>query len=172
MTRPGRRSPTADFVVVQDLFLTDCQTGGCGPTGPAFHRAGRHVYLRRAARAALLSRCVPSLGTRCPIMPSPPRSGSFWAGHGGRFPFLVMAAIAASYPIMPGFPICRWLQVAEQWPIVGRSDLYYGGTTYENSAGSGSSAAPSHPQGKPVSLGWPAAARGQRSEARFVGRSR
>jgi NADH-quinone oxidoreductase subunit G len=28
-------------------------------------------------------------------------------------------------------------QVKEQWPIVGRSDLYYGGTTYENTKGMG-----------------------------------
>jgi NADH-quinone oxidoreductase subunit G len=28
-------------------------------------------------------------------------------------------------------------QVEEQWPIVGRGDLYYGGTTYENSQGLG-----------------------------------
>lgn len=28
-------------------------------------------------------------------------------------------------------------QVREQWPIVGRSDMYYGGTTYENTRGMG-----------------------------------
>jgi len=28
-------------------------------------------------------------------------------------------------------------EVKEQWPIVGRSDLYYGGTTYENKQGMG-----------------------------------
>lgn len=28
-------------------------------------------------------------------------------------------------------------QVREQWPIVGRSDMYYGGTTYENTKGMG-----------------------------------
>jgi len=28
-------------------------------------------------------------------------------------------------------------QVKEQWPIVGRSDMYYGGTTYENTKGMG-----------------------------------
>jgi NADH-quinone oxidoreductase subunit G len=28
-------------------------------------------------------------------------------------------------------------QVREQWPIVGRSDLYYGGATYENTRGMG-----------------------------------
>jgi len=27
--------------------------------------------------------------------------------------------------------------VREQWPIVGRGDLYYGGTTYENAQGLG-----------------------------------
>jgi NADH-quinone oxidoreductase subunit G len=28
-------------------------------------------------------------------------------------------------------------EVSEQWPIVGRGDLYYGGTTYENTQGLG-----------------------------------
>jgi NADH-quinone oxidoreductase subunit G len=44
--------------------------------------------------------------------------------------------------------------VVEQWPIVGREDLYYGGTTYENSQGLGVQLAPSAQRGESVPLGW------------------
>ena len=33
----------------------------------------------------------------------------------------------------------RLAEVRPQFPIVGRGDLYYGGTTYENTQGMGSS---------------------------------
>ncbi len=35
------------------------------------------------------------------------------------------------------FLTANWLETHEQWPIVGRRDLYYGGTTYENRQGLG-----------------------------------
>jgi NADH-quinone oxidoreductase subunit G len=39
-----------------------------------------------------------------------------------------------------------------QWPIVGRGDLYYGGTTYENTQGLGVQLAPTAQSGKAVSI--------------------
>ena len=36
-----------------------------------------------------------------------------------------------------GLNYARLAEVHEQWPIVGRGDLYYGGTTYENTQGLG-----------------------------------
>jgi len=36
-----------------------------------------------------------------------------------------------------GLDYARLAETIEQWPIVGRSDLYYGGTTYENKQGLG-----------------------------------
>ncbi|HWQ83813.1 MAG TPA: molybdopterin dinucleotide binding domain-containing protein, partial [Anaerolineales bacterium] len=38
--------------------------------------------------------------------------------------------------------------------IVGRGDLYYGGTTYENKQGLGVQLAPLAQTGQPISLGW------------------
>jgi len=39
-----------------------------------------------------------------------------------------------------------------QWPIVGRGDLYYGGTTYENTQGLGAQLAPTAQNGKAVHI--------------------
>ncbi len=43
-------------------------------------------------------------------------------------------------------------EVHGQWPIVGRGDLYYGGTTYENTQGLGVQLAPTSQSGKAVSI--------------------
>lgn len=55
----------------------------------------------------------------------------------GRSALLVMDKIAAAVPAFAGISYGKLAEVTEQWPIVGRSDLYYGGTTYENRQGLG-----------------------------------
>ena len=49
----------------------------------------------------------------------------------------VFSRIGADVPALAGLNYGRLAEVHEQWPIVGRSDLYYGGTTYENTQGLG-----------------------------------
>jgi NADH-quinone oxidoreductase subunit G len=49
----------------------------------------------------------------------------------------VMERLAAETPAFAGISYRKLAEVSEQWPIVGRGDLYYGGTTYENSQGLG-----------------------------------
>lgn len=48
-----------------------------------------------------------------------------------------MAKIAATLPDYSGISYQAMAEVTEQWPIVGRGDLYYGGTTYDNNQGIG-----------------------------------
>ncbi len=55
----------------------------------------------------------------------------------GRSALRVMDALAASIPVFAGISYRSLSEVSTQWPIVGRGDLYYGGTTYENSQGLG-----------------------------------
>jgi NADH-quinone oxidoreductase subunit G len=55
----------------------------------------------------------------------------------GRSAALVMEKIAATVPAFAGISYGKLAEVCEQWPIVGRGDLYYGGTTYENRQGLG-----------------------------------
>jgi NADH-quinone oxidoreductase subunit G len=49
----------------------------------------------------------------------------------------VFAQIGASVPAFEGLTYQQLAEVHEQWPLVGRSDLYYSGTSYENSQGLG-----------------------------------
>ena len=49
----------------------------------------------------------------------------------------VLLALAKKEPAFEGLTYQKLAEVEEQWPIVGRSDLYYGGTTYGNSQGLG-----------------------------------
>ncbi len=49
----------------------------------------------------------------------------------------VFLKLAKTVPVFEDLTYQKLAEVEEQWPIVGRSDLYYGGTTYENSQGLG-----------------------------------
>jgi NADH-quinone oxidoreductase subunit G len=49
----------------------------------------------------------------------------------------VMDRMAAEIPAFAGISYGRLAETSEQWPLVGRGDLYYGGTTYENRQGLG-----------------------------------
>lgn len=55
----------------------------------------------------------------------------------GRSALLVMDKLAALVPQFQGISYPKLAEVSEQWPIIGRSDLYYGGTSYQNSQGLG-----------------------------------
>jgi NADH-quinone oxidoreductase subunit G len=46
-------------------------------------------------------------------------------------------------------------ETAEQWPVIGRGDLYYGGTTYENRQGLGVQLTSAAQRGEALPLGWP-----------------
>jgi NADH-quinone oxidoreductase subunit G len=77
----------------------------------------------------------------------------------GRSPLLVMNKISASVEAFAGITYAKLAEVSEQWPVIGRADLYYGGTTYENKQGLGAHlslvkdvALPSPPMGKDKSL--------------------
>ncbi len=66
----------------------------------------------------------------------------------------VMNQIAASVPDYAGLHYQQLAEVKEQWPIIGRSDLYYGGTSYDNRQGMGVQLAPSSQRGDNPVLGW------------------
>jgi hypothetical protein len=55
----------------------------------------------------------------------------------GRAPSLVFMRLAAETPDYAGIDYPKLAQVREQWPQIGRKDLYYGGTGYDNHQGMG-----------------------------------
>jgi len=78
----------------------------------------------------------------------------------GRSSLLVMNKLAAAEISFTGVTYNRLAEVSEQWPVVGRGDLYYGGTSYENTQGLGAhlalssftavSPTPTHPAIRPA----------------------
>jgi NADH-quinone oxidoreductase subunit G len=70
----------------------------------------------------------------------------------GRSALLAFERIAQSGNDFKGLSYRKLAEVSEQWPIVGRGDLYYGGTTYENSQGLGIQLVPAAQRGETVSL--------------------
>ena len=60
----------------------------------------------------------------------------------GGFPSLVFPQICAETPGYADLTYQKLAEVSEQWPIMGREDLYYGGTGYENKQGLGVQLAP------------------------------
>jgi len=71
----------------------------------------------------------------------------------GRFPSLVFPQIAANIPGYAGLTYQKLSEVTEQWPIIERGDLYYGGTGYENKQGLGVQLSPLTPSPSPNGRG-------------------
>jgi NADH-quinone oxidoreductase subunit G len=67
-------------------------------------------------------------------------------------PFRVMEQIAALIPDYSEVSYEKISAVVEQWPIIGRSDVYYGGTTYENVQGLGQQLQSAAQKGQQVTL--------------------
>src|SRR6185503_2241373 len=60
--------------------------------------------------------------------------------------------LAGSVKSFEGLSYAKVSEVRQQWPIVGRGDLYYGGTTYENKHGMGANLTSAATRGETVSL--------------------
>jgi NADH-quinone oxidoreductase subunit G len=64
----------------------------------------------------------------------------------------VFEKLAGSVKSFEGLSYARISEVRPQWPIVGRGDMYYGGTTYENTMGMGAQLTAAVQRGETVSL--------------------
>jgi NADH-quinone oxidoreductase subunit G len=65
----------------------------------------------------------------------------------------VFSRIGAEIPVFKGLDYQKLAEVQAQWPLVGRGDLYYGGTSYENAQGLGVQLEPA--QNGASLLAWP-----------------
>jgi NADH-quinone oxidoreductase subunit G len=147
---------TAEFLVVQDLFLTSTAklADVVLPARSYTEREGTFTNGERRVQRYY------------PAVPEKPGSLTDFAVTGKigqllnldmecRLASLVMARIAAEIPGYAGITYSGLAQTQEQWPIVGRSDLYYGGTTYDNNQGLGVQLVSSAEQGEIVPVSWP-----------------
>ena len=68
-------------------------------------------------------------------------------------PVLIMKQIAEKIPAYQGITFTGLAKVIEQWPLMGREDLYFAGTSYENEDGLGIQYPSGSERGEELSLG-------------------
>ena len=128
----------AGFVVVQEFFLTETakRADVVFPVQSHFEREGTFTSGDRRVQR-FYPAIYPPAGTRPDFAVIAALADKLGVALEGRAPSLVFARIAAEVPAYAGLDYPKLAETREQWPIVGRSDMYYGGTTYENKQGLG-----------------------------------
>jgi NADH-quinone oxidoreductase subunit G len=130
--------PRARFTVVQELFLTELAQRA-DVLLPALSFAEREgTFTSADRRVQRFYRALPALDEAKPdwwiALELAKRLGHAW-GYAG--PQAIFAEIAQRVPAYAGLSYERISQTAPQWPPLGRDDLYYGGTVYDNTGGLG-----------------------------------
>jgi NADH-quinone oxidoreductase subunit G len=140
---PARFSP-GGFLVLQDLFLTATArlADVVLPAQSWVEREGTFTSGERRVQ-----RYYPAIPERQGAMADFKITGSIAERIGlklellvpfeSRFASKVFERLCNSVPAFSGLSYQRLSEVVEQWPIIGRGDLYYGGATYENRHGLG-----------------------------------
>lgn len=146
---------SSGFIIVQDLFLnaTARLADLVLPAQSFVEREGSLTNGER--RVQRYYPAVPELpGTLPDYAIAAAIAGQLGLKLEERWANRVMDRIATEIPDYAGVSYLRLAEVVPQWPIVGRKDLYYGGTTYENSQGLGVQLPPASQRGEAVPLGW------------------
>jgi NADH-quinone oxidoreductase subunit G len=145
---PARFSP-GEFLVVQDLYMT-ATARLADVILPALSWAEREGTLTSGERH--VQRYYPAIPERPGaladfkitgriaeriMLGSDGRQASTQIVCESRFASKVFERLCAKIPSFAGLSYGKLAEVVEQWPVIGRGDLYYGGTTYENRHGLG-----------------------------------
>ena len=128
----------AKTVIIQELFPTETASLAdvVLPAQAYTERDGSFTSGER--RVQRFYPAVPPLGQTLPDFVITARVAAGLAlDLEGRSASLVLDKLAASVKAFGGLSFRKLAEVSGQWPIVGRGDLYYGGTTYENKQGLG-----------------------------------
>lgn len=129
---------TAGFVVVQELFLTETArlADVVLPALPFTEREGSYTSGERRVQRfypAVLAQGEARADYSITGQISQLAGVQAEAGSAAR----VFTRLAAHIPAFAGLSFRQLAEVHEQWPCIGRSDLYYGGTAYDNKQGLG-----------------------------------
>lgn len=128
----------ADFLVVQELTLskTVAMADVVLPALPFTERQGTYTNGERRVQ-----RFYPALPATLGVYADFTIAARIAARLGleleDNLAALAFEQLAAALPAYKDLDYAKLAEVYEQWPIIAREDLYYGGTTYENSQGLG-----------------------------------
>ena len=152
-------SAAGKFLVVQDLFLTPTArlADVVLPAQAYTEREGTFTSGERRVQ-----RYYPAMPARSDCKPDfeitgllGQRIGMDWISLSPARVMMQIAAKVPPYQELGANPYRKLAETSEQWPVVGRGDLYYGGTTYENTQGLGVQLSPAAQRGEIASLSWP-----------------
>jgi len=143
----------AGFVVVQELFLTETAklADVVLPALPFTEREGSFTSGERRVQR-FYPAGLPRPEARADYAITGQISQRLDLAAEFNSPGRVFAQLAAKVPAFAGLTFRKLAEVVEQWPIIGRSDVYYGGTAYDNHQGLGMQLSPA---GTPPDLTWP-----------------
>ncbi len=128
----------AGFVIVQDLFLTETARRADLVLPVSAHPEREGTFTSAERRVQRFYLAVPNRpGPRADFAISAQIGQRLGLDLEGRSPALVLQQMAVLLPAFAGLDYQKLAETHEQWPIVGRQDLYYGGTTYDNHQGLG-----------------------------------
>ncbi|MBI2757459.1 MAG: NADH-quinone oxidoreductase subunit NuoG [Chloroflexi bacterium] len=144
---------SAEFVAVQDLFETETAKLADVVLAAQAYTEREGTFTSGERRVQRFYPAVPALGESKPdyaITSQVARQmGVILEGTSASVVFDIMAA---DIPVFAGLNYARLAEVKEQWPIVGRGDMYYGGSTYENKQGLGVQLSNAASRGEKVTL--------------------
>ena len=142
---------SAGFVVVQDLFLTETarRADVVLPVQSFIEREGTFTSGERRVQR-FYPAVAPFSGTRPDFVITMQIGQKLGLPLTGRAGSLVMLQIAELIPDYGGLTYPKISAVHDQWPIIGRQDLYYGGTQYDNHQGLGVQLKPGAQSGRAV----------------------
>jgi NADH-quinone oxidoreductase subunit G len=128
----------AEFVVVQELMLTETakQADVVLPAQAFTEREGSFTNAER--RVQRYYPAVPAVGRSRPDFAITAQIAKLLGLElEDKLLAKAFANLAAQWPAYDGVTYGKLAEVHEQWPIIGHEDVYYGGTTYNNSQGLG-----------------------------------
>jgi NADH-quinone oxidoreductase subunit G len=146
---------SAGFVIVQELYLTETarRADVVFPVQSFIERSG--TFTNGERRVQRFYPAVPERQQTLADFSIPARIGAkFGFDLEGSLANRVMDRIAAQVSDYSGISYLKLAEVTEQWPIVHREDLFYGGTSYENSQGLGVQLQPAAQRGEQAPLSW------------------
>jgi len=134
----ARALSESQFVIVQELFFSETAklADVVFPAQSFVEREGTFTSGERRVQR-FYQAALPLRGPRADFRIAADLGRQLGKEIEGRDAALIMTQIARQIPGYTGVTYSGLAEVHDQWPIVHRNDLYYGGTTYQNSQGLG-----------------------------------